>query len=100
MTQLPNRYNATQLKSVGCSDAFADAVPLFRSARCHKGTPTQMETFPGKYLYYSGPTKRGIKQNYCDSDIIVQNLKAGDAVTLRAFFYGAQGFNQYYAGQF
>lgn len=59
-----------------------------------------MANFPGKYLYYSGPTKRGAKQNYCDSDIIVQNLGPGDAVTLRAFFYGAQAFNQFYTGQF
>ena len=85
----------------GCSQVFADAVALFtaasRGTRCHKGTPTERAAYPEKFLYYT-TGKNGRKENYCDSDVLVQALTGNDAVKLRAYFYAVDSCNQYYTG--
>lgn len=94
----PKNLNSALLQSVaGCSAAFANEVEAISKGACHRGTPEQIKEFPKNYLYYF-EGKRGVKQNYCDSDTYLFSLGPNDAVKLRAFLYSAQSFNQFYTG--
>jgi hypothetical protein len=78
---------------------FANAAQAFRagSKACHKGSPEERAAYPEKFLFYTRG-KNGQKENYCESDVMVQALTGNDAVQLRAFFYAVNGCNQYYTG--
>lgn len=83
----------------GCTTEFANAAQVFAAARyvCNKGAPEQRAAYPEKFLYYSRG-QRGQKENYCESDVMLQALTGNDAVKLRAFFYAVNACNQYYTG--
>lgn len=72
-------------------------MDVLQAGICYRGTDGQVAQFPKNYLFYA-EGKRGVKQNYCDSDTYLFNLGPNDAVELRAFLFSTQAFNGFYTG--